>query len=143
MERSGRRCSHDMVLAHRSADSHIAAVNGLCRFPADDDNEPLRSPPASIDLVAYGDLDGDGAEEAVVVLNYATGEPQTRCIARLNLRFLRSDSVAPIHVNPKYSHGRSNNRRPRHQSQQPKNLKPAKHSNKQQQLIQVRPIPQQ
>ncbi len=55
-------------------DSHIETVNGLYRpNSADPDNEPLRSPAVSVDAVSYGDLDGDGTEEAVVALNYTTG----------------------------------------------------------------------
>ena len=54
--------------------SQIATVNGLHRFhSADDDNDPLRSPALSVDSVVYGDLDGAGAEEAVVALNYTSG----------------------------------------------------------------------
>jgi hypothetical protein len=55
-------------------DSHIATVDGIYRFHSpDDDNEPSQSPAVSVDSVAYGDLDGDGVEEAVVALNYTSG----------------------------------------------------------------------
>ena len=56
-------------------DAHFRAVNGIHHFyaPGQNDDERLFSPLISVDSVIYGDLDGDGAEEAIVALNYSTG----------------------------------------------------------------------
>jgi hypothetical protein len=56
-------------------DRHFRAVNGIHHFysPSQDSHERQHSPLISIDSIAYGDLDGDRVEEAVVALNYSTG----------------------------------------------------------------------
>ena len=56
-------------------DEHFRALHGIHHFylPAQDSYEREHSPLVSIDSVTYGDLDGDGLEEAVVALNYSTG----------------------------------------------------------------------
>ena len=53
----------------------LRAVNGIRRFyDPGQDNYPIeRAPLIRVDWVTYGDLDGDGVEEAVVALNYSTG----------------------------------------------------------------------
>jgi hypothetical protein len=63
--------------------------------------------------------------------------------ARTIRLLLRSHRIPPIHIDPKYPHRRRYDRRSRHQPQQPESFQPSQHSNKQQQLIQMRPIPQQ
>src|SRR5438477_12032199 len=60
---------------------HIRTENGLHRFYAylDDPRDALErehAPVVSVDSVVYGDLDGDGTDEAVVHLNYGTGGTQ-------------------------------------------------------------------
>jgi len=56
-------------------DEHFRAANGIHHFylPGLDRYERQHSPLISVDSVTYGDLDGDGLEEAVVALNYSTG----------------------------------------------------------------------
>jgi hypothetical protein len=56
-------------------DRHFRAVNGVHHFYLRDQDSYVRehSPLISVDSVTYGDLDGDGVEEAVVALNYSTG----------------------------------------------------------------------
>ncbi len=56
-------------------DQHFRAVNGIHHFYLSDQDgyERQHSPLISVDSVTYGDLDGDGLEEAVVALNYSTG----------------------------------------------------------------------
>src|SRR5882672_10672632 len=56
-------------------DLHFRAVNGVHHFYLRDQDDYVRerSPLISVDSVSYGDLDGDGVEEAVVALNYSTG----------------------------------------------------------------------
>jgi hypothetical protein len=56
-------------------DEHFRAINGMHQFHSfgQDRYERQRSPLISVDSVRYGDLDGDGLEEAVVALNYSTG----------------------------------------------------------------------
>lgn len=56
-------------------DQHFRTVNGMHHFylPGQDSYERQHSPLVSVDSVTYGDLDGDGPEEAVVALNYSTG----------------------------------------------------------------------
>jgi hypothetical protein len=55
--------------------SHIRVTNGIHHFyePGQSRLEHEHSPLISVDSVTYGDLDGDGAEEAAVHLNYSTG----------------------------------------------------------------------
>jgi hypothetical protein len=59
-------------------DRHFRAVNGVHHFYLRDQDIYVRehSPLVSVDSVNYGDLDGDGVEEAVVALNYSTGGTQ-------------------------------------------------------------------
>ena len=54
---------------------HFRALHGMHHFylPSQDSYERQHSPLVSVDSVTYGDLDGDGIEEAVVALNYSTG----------------------------------------------------------------------
>jgi hypothetical protein len=56
-------------------DENFRAMNGIHHFylPGLDHYERQHSPRISVDSVTYGDLDGDGLEEAVVGLNYSTG----------------------------------------------------------------------
>jgi hypothetical protein len=56
-------------------DGHFRAVNGVHHFNLRDQDSYVRehSPLVSVDSVTYGDLDGDGVEDAVVALNYSTG----------------------------------------------------------------------
>jgi hypothetical protein len=56
-------------------DQHLRAVNGFHHFYPRDQDSYIRehSPLVSVESVTYGDLDGDGVEEAVVALNYSTG----------------------------------------------------------------------
>src|SRR5215813_12464606 len=56
-------------------DQHFRAVNGIHHFYPSDRDSFVRehSPIISVDSITYGDLDGDGIEEAVVALNYSTG----------------------------------------------------------------------
>src|ERR1700730_10754544 len=58
--------------------SHIRAVRGIHHFysPGQDEYEREHAPLISVDSVTYGDLDGDGMEEAAVHLNYSTGGTQ-------------------------------------------------------------------
>jgi hypothetical protein len=54
---------------------HIRALRGIHHFysPGQDELEHERAPLISVDSITYGDLDGDGIEEAAVHLNYSTG----------------------------------------------------------------------
>jgi hypothetical protein len=54
---------------------HFRAVNGVHHFYMGNQDNFNRehSPLVSVESVTYGDLDGDGVEEAVVALNYSTG----------------------------------------------------------------------
>ncbi len=56
-------------------ESLIRVVNGMHHFyePNQSQFERERAPLISVDSVVYGDLDGDGTEEAAVHLNYSTG----------------------------------------------------------------------
>lgn len=56
-------------------DKHIRVVDGLHHFYSrtQDPDERRYSPLLSVDSVTYGDLDGDGKEEAIVALTYHTG----------------------------------------------------------------------
>jgi hypothetical protein len=51
------------------------AANGIHHFynPGQDNYERKRAPLIRVDSVTYGDLGGDGVEEAVVALNYSSG----------------------------------------------------------------------
>src|SRR5882724_11171506 len=51
------------------------AVGGIHHvyLPSQDNYEREHAPLVSVDSVTYGDLDGDGAEEALVALNYSAG----------------------------------------------------------------------
>ena len=53
----------------------LQAVNGIHHFyeKGQSQTERARAPLFSVDSVTYGDLNGDGIEEAVVALNYSTG----------------------------------------------------------------------
>lgn len=54
--------------------TRITTVGGIHYFDEDQaEDEPSPSPVLSVDHVTYGDLLGDGGEEAVVSLNYGTG----------------------------------------------------------------------
>ena len=59
-------------------DQHFRVANGVHHFYLRDQDSCVRehSPLVSVDSVIYGDLDGDGVEEAVVALNYGTGGTQ-------------------------------------------------------------------
>lgn len=59
-------------------DQHFRIVNGVHHFRVRDQDSYVReySPLVSVNSVTYGDLDGDGVEEAVVSLNYSTGGTQ-------------------------------------------------------------------
>ncbi len=61
-----------------SPNLRFRAVGAIHHFylPAQDKYEREHAPLVSVDSVRYGDLDGDGAEEAVVALNYSTGGTQ-------------------------------------------------------------------
>lgn len=54
---------------------HIRAIDGVHHFyePGLSNYGRKHAPLISVDSVTYGDLDGDGAEEAAVALNYSTG----------------------------------------------------------------------
>lgn len=56
-------------------DQHFRAVDGIHHFylHGRDTHVGEPSPLVSVDSVIYGDLDGDGVEEAIVALNYSTG----------------------------------------------------------------------
>jgi hypothetical protein len=56
----------------------IRAVRGIHYFylPSQGKDEREPAPLVSVDSVTYGDLDGDGIEEAAVHLNYSTGGTQ-------------------------------------------------------------------
>jgi|GEM_PF-1852957 len=56
-------------------DRNFRTTRGMHHFyvPGQDAYEREHSPLISVDSVTYGDLDGDGAEEAIVALNYSTG----------------------------------------------------------------------
>jgi hypothetical protein len=58
-----------------SPDEHFRTVNGIHHFylSNQDSYEREHSPLISVDSVTYGDVDGDGVDEAVVALNYSTG----------------------------------------------------------------------
>jgi len=51
------------------------ALNGIHHFyeAGQDSDERKHAPLIRVDSVVYGDLDGDGAEEAIVALNYSEG----------------------------------------------------------------------
>lgn len=55
--------------------SHFRTSNGIHHFysPGQDQYERERAPLISVDSVTYGDVDGDGKEEAAVHLNYSSG----------------------------------------------------------------------
>jgi hypothetical protein len=55
--------------------SQIRAVRGIHHFysSSQDQYEREHAPLISVDSVTYGDLDGDGIDEAAVHLNYSTG----------------------------------------------------------------------
>lgn len=55
--------------------SRFTTVQGIHHFysAGQDEDEHRFAPLISVDWVTYGDLDGDGVEEAVVALNYSTG----------------------------------------------------------------------
>src|SRR5260370_13811464 len=55
--------------------SHIRVANGVRHFykPSQSRLEREHSPLIRVNSVIYGDLDGDGEEEAAVHLNYSTG----------------------------------------------------------------------
>src|SRR4029077_459808 len=53
------------------AESKVRLVNGQHRFAVSE--TPSVSPALRFRFVVYGDLDGDGIEEAAVALNYTTG----------------------------------------------------------------------
>ncbi len=57
------------------ADSHFRAIHGLHRFYSveQDPYEREHAPLISVDCIVYGDLDGDGIDEAIVAMNYSTG----------------------------------------------------------------------
>ena len=56
-------------------DQHFQAVGAVHHFYVDDPDPQVRERPplVSVDSVTYGDLDGDGVEEAIVALNYSEG----------------------------------------------------------------------
>ena len=56
-------------------DEHFRVIHGKHRFysPEQDHYERQHSPLISVDSATYGDLAGDGLEEAVVALNYSLG----------------------------------------------------------------------
>ena len=56
-----------------SPQSQIEVSNGRHRFDDEGEREQEPSPLLTVDSVTYGDLIGDGAEEAIVKLNYSTG----------------------------------------------------------------------
>jgi hypothetical protein len=58
-----------------SPNSRFRAIGGIHHFyfPGQDNYEREHAPLVSVDSVTYGDLDGDGVEEAIVALNYSTG----------------------------------------------------------------------
>lgn len=55
--------------------SRVKLTNGVHRFTRLHQPELLRehAPMLSFDFVTYGDLDGDGIDEAAVAINYSTG----------------------------------------------------------------------
>ncbi len=59
-------------------ETKVRLTKGLHKFIDPDAPEVVRehSPALRLDSVTYGDLDGDGTEEAVVALNYTTGGTQ-------------------------------------------------------------------
>ena len=71
--------SHDVPMDWKwlssTPDEHFRMIDGIHHFysPEQDSYERQHSPLISADSVTYGDLDGDGIEEAVVALNYSTG----------------------------------------------------------------------
>lgn len=78
--------NHEVAFADRSTWHWIASrpkalirvEKGIHHFykPDQSDNGHKPSPRISVDAVTYGDLDGDGSEEAAVHLNYSTGGTQ-------------------------------------------------------------------
>jgi hypothetical protein len=56
-----------------SPESDIKVSDGMYRFDDEDDTGDGPSPFITEDSVTYGDLTGDGTEEAIVKLNYSTG----------------------------------------------------------------------
>ena len=71
--------SHDVPMnwkwLNSTPDKHFRMIDGIHHFYSaeQDSYERQHSPLISADSVTYGDLDGDGIEEAVVALNYSTG----------------------------------------------------------------------
>jgi len=59
-------------------DGRIRVVRGIHHFyeRTQDPEDSRRAPLISVDAVTYGDLDGDGIEEAAVHLNYSPGGTQ-------------------------------------------------------------------
>jgi hypothetical protein len=58
-----------------SPNLRIRVVGGIHHFylPGQDKDEREHAPLVSVEWVSYGDLDGDGVEEAIAALNYGTG----------------------------------------------------------------------
>ena len=56
-----------------SPQSHIKVSDGMYSFDDENDMEGEPSPFLSVDSITYGDLTGDGTEEAIVKLNYSSG----------------------------------------------------------------------
>ena len=54
----------------------VHVENGIRFFRETGQSDPHFGPRISVDTVVYGDLDGDGSEEAAVHLNYGTGGTQ-------------------------------------------------------------------
>jgi len=55
----------------------VRVKNGIHFFREAGQSDPHFGPRLSADAVTYGDLDGDGSEEAAVHLNYGTGGTQS------------------------------------------------------------------
>ena len=64
---------------NEAPDTQLKMTNGIHRFydPAKDDFTENLAPYLSLVQVTYGDADGDGQEEAVIVLKYGTGGTAT------------------------------------------------------------------
>lgn len=60
---------------HQVPKLRVHVTNGMHRFyePGQNQSERERAPLISVDSVIYGDLYGDGKDEAAVHLNYSTG----------------------------------------------------------------------
>jgi hypothetical protein len=71
--------SHDVPMDWKwissTPDEQFRMIDGKHRFysPETDTYERQQSPSITVESVTYGDLNGDGLEEAVVALNYSTG----------------------------------------------------------------------